>query len=448
MRAALDRNYINTRQLRAERLAALKALQEQGADTRLLIPDGAASVGQEPVTLRLAAATAAAEAEASSPAAGSSAPDSPMASDLSGAEQSGSAAASAADGEPARLHYPRACYICKKRYVHLHFFYDRLCGECAELNYRKRLQEADLRGRIAFVTGGRVKIGYQVRPLKSGARAQPCARARTHRGPAAPCGGAGAQTVLKLLRCGAQVIVSTRFPHDAAARYAALPDYDVWKDRLHIYGLDLRDLPQLERFLAFLNAHYPYLDIIINNACQYAGGPAAHGPRPRTAVGRLTRQAGCICSGLSRRQDRAPPAGLLPPPHWQRARCAAAAGAVGTPVIGAHSGVDPCKTPWVWANGSGAQGAAGAAAAAARRPLRTGRRERGGAASAAGARGGGRAVADARRAGGRGGGADRRRRRRGGGPARRAGDGLHPRGTAGRRAVGPAVAAGAYAGGP
>jgi len=74
--------------------------------------------------------------------------------------------------------------------------------------------------------------------------------------------------VLKLLRCGAQVIVSTRFPHDAAARYAALPDYDVWKDRLHIYGLDLRDLPQLERFLAFLNAHYPYLDIIINNACQ------------------------------------------------------------------------------------------------------------------------------------------------------------------------------------
>ena len=54
--------------------------------------------------------------------------------------------------------------------------------------------------------------------------------------------------MLKLLRCGAHVIVSTRFPHDAVARYAALPDYSVWKDRLHVYGLDLRDLPQLERY--------------------------------------------------------------------------------------------------------------------------------------------------------------------------------------------------------
>jgi hypothetical protein len=48
------------------------------------------------------------------------------------------------------------------RYRQLHFFYDQLCPACAALNYTKRLQEADLHGRIAFVTGGRVKIGYQV----------------------------------------------------------------------------------------------------------------------------------------------------------------------------------------------------------------------------------------------------------------------------------------------
>jgi NAD(P)-dependent dehydrogenase (short-subunit alcohol dehydrogenase family) len=84
--------------------------------------------------------------------------------------------------------------------------------------------------------------------------------------------------VLKLLRCGATVIVSTRFPHDAVARYAALPDYVRWRTRLHVYGLDLRDLPQLERFLAHLNQHYAHLDIIVNNACQYVVAYSRQGP--------------------------------------------------------------------------------------------------------------------------------------------------------------------------
>ncbi len=47
----------------------------------------------------------------------------------------------------------------------------------------------DLTGRVAIVTGARVKIGYQAAIL--------------------------------LLRAGARVIVTTRFPHDAAARLRA-----------------------------------------------------------------------------------------------------------------------------------------------------------------------------------------------------------------------------------
>ena len=80
------------------------------------------------------------------------------------------------------------CYMCKQKYSLIHDFYDQLCPECAAFNFRKRTELADLRGRMALLTGGRVKIGYQ----------------------------AG----LKLLRAGARLIVTTRFPRDAAKRYA------------------------------------------------------------------------------------------------------------------------------------------------------------------------------------------------------------------------------------
>src|SRR5204863_7872352 len=55
----------------------------------------------------------------------------------------------------------RACYVCKTRYTTVHHFYDRLCPECGELNLFKRTELADLSGRVALLTGGRVKIGYQ-----------------------------------------------------------------------------------------------------------------------------------------------------------------------------------------------------------------------------------------------------------------------------------------------
>lgn len=138
-------------------------------------------------------------------------------------------------------HEEQNCYVCKKNYTQLHHFYDQLCPACAELNFIKRTETADLSGRVALLTGGRVKIGYQ----------------------------AG----IKLLRAGAQLIVSTRFPRDSALRYAAEPDFKDWGHRLEIFGLDLRHTPSVEAFCKHLLATRARLDFIINNACQTVRRP-------------------------------------------------------------------------------------------------------------------------------------------------------------------------------
>ena len=94
---------------------------------------------------------------------------------------------------------------------------------------------------MALLTGGRVKIGYQ----------------------------AG----IKLLRAGAHLIVTTRFPRDSAARYAAEPDFAEWGHRLEIFGLDLRHTPSVEAFCRHLLNTRDRLDFIINNACQTVRRP-------------------------------------------------------------------------------------------------------------------------------------------------------------------------------
>ena len=60
-----------------------------------------------------------------------------------------------------RLDVARNCYICKREYDRIHFFYDALCPDCATLNWNRRERTCDLSGRYALLTGGRVKIGYQ-----------------------------------------------------------------------------------------------------------------------------------------------------------------------------------------------------------------------------------------------------------------------------------------------
>ena len=56
----------------------------------------------------------------------------------------------------------------------------------------------------------------------------------------------GFRIALKLLRCGATVVATSRFVADAARRFAAERDRAEWRERLHVVGADFRDLRGLE----------------------------------------------------------------------------------------------------------------------------------------------------------------------------------------------------------
>ena len=158
------------------------------------------------------------------------------------------------DGEPdeARAHAEmpergptlqedRTCYVCKRGFRQVHHFYDAMCETCAELNWSKRNQSADLTGRVAVITGSRVKIGYHA--------------------------------AIKLLRAGAHVVATTRFPRDSAARYAREEDFEEWRDRLDVVGLDLRHTPSVERFASHLCDRFERIDYLVQNACQTVRRP-------------------------------------------------------------------------------------------------------------------------------------------------------------------------------
>jgi NAD(P)-dependent dehydrogenase (short-subunit alcohol dehydrogenase family) len=159
------------------------------------------------------------------------------------------------------LKQARGCYICKQRYHQVDAFYHQLCPRCAELNHGRRDARTDLTGRRALLTGGRAKIGMYI--------------------------------ALRLLRDGAHTTITTRFPHDAVRRFAAMPDSGDWLHRLRVVGIDLRDPAQVVALADSVAARGP-LDIIINNAAQtvrrspgsYAAlsaaesGPLPEGPLP------------------------------------------------------------------------------------------------------------------------------------------------------------------------
>ncbi|RNF10064.1 oxidoreductase-like protein [Trypanosoma conorhini] len=128
------------------------------------------------------------------------------------------------------------CHTCRVRYNKLHPYYYSLCHLCGEYNFNKRLLTRDLRGKVVLLTGCRIKIGFAM--------------------------------ALSLLRCGAQLVGTTRFVHEALARFQREPDYAEWGDRLHLFALDLRDLWLVTQFCAFLRQRFPKIFAVINNAAQ------------------------------------------------------------------------------------------------------------------------------------------------------------------------------------
>ena len=170
----------------------------------------------------------------------------------------------------------RSCYVCKARYpvAEIDAFYHRLCPPCAEENRRHRHARADLTGRRAIVTGGRVKAGFEL--------------------------------VLKLLRDGASVTALTRFPADARRRFAAVPDRGDWWDRLTVTGMDLRDIPALVRWCDALTASGEHLDILVNLAAQTLR-------HPPEAYAALLAGEGADAPALAPAAPAALPPGAVPP---------------------------------------------------------------------------------------------------------------------------------------
>ena len=157
-----------------------------------------------------------------------------------------------AQPERPALHAARACYVCKQSFTEVHRYYDSMCRDCGDFNYAKREQSANLEGHYALVTGARVKIGYQA--------------------------------ALKLLRAGAHVIVTTRFPVDAAGRYAQEPDYSEFRDRLQIHGIDLRHTPSVELFARAQQHVALHVELLARDQIEAAEETTEHGLHARLDV--------------------------------------------------------------------------------------------------------------------------------------------------------------------
>ncbi|MFD9222563.1 SDR family NAD(P)-dependent oxidoreductase [Streptomyces sp. NPDC060064] len=136
---------------------------------------------------------------------------------------------------------PRRCYVCKSFYRQADSFYHLLCPECAADNTARRTMSTDLSGRRALLTGGRVKIGFQL--------------------------------ALMMLRDGVELLVTSRFPHDTLNRFHAAPGSEKWLDRLTVIAIDLRDPRQVLGLCERLRRDGEPLDILVNNAAQTVRRP-------------------------------------------------------------------------------------------------------------------------------------------------------------------------------
>ncbi|MEU4117256.1 SDR family NAD(P)-dependent oxidoreductase [Kitasatospora sp. NPDC028055] len=215
--------------------------------------------------------------------------------------------APATGGPVGELLAPRRCYVCKQPYRQVDGFYHMLCPGCAADNTARRELSTDLRGRRALLTGGRVKIGFQL--------------------------------ALMLLRDGAELIVTSRFPQDTVRRFRAAEGSAQWWERLTVVGIDLRDPRQVLGLTEQLRTDGRPLDILVNNAAQtlrrppesyalLAAGESAplpgadrraitHAPgfRPFADAARLPSGAGALpdlTDGAGLLPDLTDEAGLLP----------------------------------------------------------------------------------------------------------------------------------------
>lgn len=134
------------------------------------------------------------------------------------------------------------CYPCMEPLVTPHSVYIFSCVKCGNKFQELRYLERPLPNHVALVTGGRIKLGHQI--------------------------------VLKLVRAGCTVIVTTRSPKKAIESFGKYPDWSEWKDRLVVFSdtpLDF-DSPDIAKQVAvlaqFIGQKFGRLDILVNCAAQ------------------------------------------------------------------------------------------------------------------------------------------------------------------------------------
>jgi NAD(P)-dependent dehydrogenase (short-subunit alcohol dehydrogenase family) len=142
----------------------------------------------------------------------------------------------------------RKCYICRFNLLSSHPQYPSLCKPCGNFNLASCSislpKSLNLKGKTAFVTGGRINLGYHI--------------------------------ALRLLRCGAKVLVSTRYPHEAEAKFKCETDSEDWSKSIRIIGADFRSAKDVFHMIELVKdclvgwseSGDAQLDILINNAAQ------------------------------------------------------------------------------------------------------------------------------------------------------------------------------------
>lgn len=144
----------------------------------------------------------------------------------------------------------KKCYMCNYLLTNPHSYYKSLCVPCGSFNLQESTLSLpgnlNLSHKTALVTGGRVNLGFHI--------------------------------ALRLLRCGAHVIVSSRYPLDAETRYRAQPSFQDWKSRIRVVGADFRTAKDAFALVTAAKGILvewaqegttdERLDILVNNAAQ------------------------------------------------------------------------------------------------------------------------------------------------------------------------------------
>eukprot|EP00039_Didymoeca_costata_P009078 m.120227 g.120227 ORF g.120227 m.120227 type:complete len:1050 (-) comp14350_c1_seq1:98-3247(-) len=138
------------------------------------------------------------------------------------------------------------CYMCQARIDPVQTMSERprICETCEFLNASKRSANPNLTNCVAVVTGGRCRIGYA--------------------------------TALRLLRLGCNVVITSRFPATAARKYANEKDWDTWKSKLFIFGVDFRHIPSVLEFTTRVSSLFPSINLLVNNAAQTIRRPLSY----------------------------------------------------------------------------------------------------------------------------------------------------------------------------